>query len=29
LKVVGDALNLVVQVHAEQTKMFRVDKPDE
>lgn len=29
LKVVGDTLNLVVQVHAEQTKMFKVDKPEE
>lgn len=26
LRVVGDQLNLVVQVHVEQTKMFKVDK---
>jgi hypothetical protein len=26
LKVMGDQLNLVVKVHAEQTKMFKVDK---
>jgi len=26
LRVAGDQLNLVVQVHAEQTKMFKVDK---
>lgn len=26
LKVVGEQLNLVVKVHAEQTKMFKVDK---
>jgi hypothetical protein len=26
LKVIGDQLNLVVKVHAEQTKMFKVDK---
>ncbi|HWA49249.1 MAG TPA: hypothetical protein VG742_13310 [Dongiaceae bacterium] len=25
LKVIGDQLNLVVKVHAEQTKMFKVD----
>lgn len=29
LKIIGDSLNLVVKVHAEQTKMFKVDKPDE
>ena len=29
LKIVGDSLNLVVKVHAEQTKMFKTDKPDE
>ena len=28
LKVVGDQLNLVVKVHAEQTKMFKVDSTD-
>jgi hypothetical protein len=28
LKVIGETLNLVVQVHAEQTKMFKVDKPE-
>lgn len=28
LRVVGEQLNLVVQVHAEQTKMFKVDKPE-
>jgi hypothetical protein len=26
LKVIGDQLNLVVKVHAEQTKMFKVEK---
>lgn len=26
LKIIGDQLNLVVKVHAEQTKMFKVDK---
>lgn len=29
LKVVGDQLNLVVKVHAEQTKMFKVDGKEE
>lgn len=29
LKVIGEQLNLVVRVHAEQTKMFKVDKPEE
>jgi hypothetical protein len=29
LKIIGDSLNLVVKVHAEQTKMFKVDKPEE
>ena len=28
LKVVGDQLNLVVKVHAEQTKMLKVDSTD-
>lgn len=28
LKVIGDQLNLVVKVHAEQTKMFKVDGSD-
>ena len=29
LKVIGDQLNLVVKVYAEQTKMYKVDKPEE
>ena len=29
LKVIGDQLNLVVKVHAEATKMFKVDGPEE
>jgi len=28
LKIIGDQLNLVVQVRAEQTKMFKVDTPE-